>query len=154
SMLLFRVILQPDMPPARLCEVDDREARGMYFRISAVLLVGTLAHLLFQMLEAMGASTGELSAFRILTPIVYVAALLWLVTSSKEAARQWFQGLRKIAPLIGRLGEYWVPVGSTFFIVLGVTQIYATVSGRLHVGDAMMLTLVLVVGVLLFETLM
>ncbi|MBV8412290.1 MAG: mechanosensitive ion channel family protein [Alphaproteobacteria bacterium] len=154
SVLLFRIVLQPDMPAARLCEVEDRPARGMYVRISVVLLLAVLAHLFYQVIEAMGAPVGELSAFRMLSPVVYVAALLWLVFGSKEAARQWFKGLRKIAPLIGKLGEYWVPVATTFFVALGVTQVYAVVSGHLHVGEAMMLTLTLVVGVLMFETLM
>jgi small-conductance mechanosensitive channel len=154
SMLLFRVILQPDMPPARLCEVEDRLARGIYLRISAVLLLATLIHLLYQVLEAMGASVGELSAFRMLSPVVFVAVLLWLVFASQEAARQWFRGLRKIAPLIGKIGDYWIPAATTFFVVLGVTQVYAVVSGHLHVGEAMVLTIYVVIGVLMFETLM
>ena len=154
SVLLFRVILQPDMPAARLCEVDDRESRSMYLRVSLVLLLATLTHFLYQVLEAMRAPVGELSAFRMLSPVLYLAAFLWLVFRSKEAARQWFAGLSKIAPLIGKLGQYWIPVGTTFFVALAATQVYAIVSGRLHVGEAMMLTLILVVGVLIFETFM
>jgi small-conductance mechanosensitive channel len=154
SMLLFRVVLQPDMPPARLCEVEDQQARGIYFRISVVLLLATLIHFLYQVLEAVGAPVGELSAFRMLSPVIYVAALLWLVFGSREAARQWFKGLGRIAPLIGKVGDYWIPAATTFFVVLGVTQVYAVVSGHLHVGEAMVLTMVLVIGVLMFEALM
>ena len=38
-VLLFRVVLQPDMPNARLCDVRDRDARAMYIGISLVMLV-------------------------------------------------------------------------------------------------------------------
>ena len=51
------------------------------------------------------------------------------------------------------LGRHWVGVASTFFVLLAVTQIYSAVSGRVQVGGAMLLTLSLVAGLLIFETL-
>src|SRR5262249_56796295 len=40
------------------------------------------------------------------------------------------------------------------FVALALTQTYSAIAGRVQVGGAMLLTLVLVVGVLFFETLM
>ena len=40
------------------------------------------------------------------------------------------------------IGRNWVPVATTFFLVLGLTQVYGAVSGLMHVGQAMLLTLV------------
>ena len=153
-VLLFRILLQPDMPKARLCEVQDRDAHAMYVRISAVMLLVILARILGQVLLAMKAPIEALGAYQVLGVTAYLAAFLWLTVASREAARQWFGGLGKLAPIIGRLGNNWVPAASTFFLALGATQIYGAVSGRVHVGNAMLLTLVLVVGVLIFETLM
>ena len=153
-MLLFRIVLQPDMPNARLCEMRDDDARGVYMRISLVMLLIILARILRLVLGAMGTPIAAVGAYQILGVLVSLAGFLWLVVTSREAARQWLGGLGKLAPLLGRLGENWVPVASTFFVALGLTQVYGAVSGRLHVGNAMILTLVLVVGVLVFETLM
>ena len=153
-VLLFRVVLQPDMPNARLCEVKDREAHAMYLRISAVMLLIILARILGQVLIAMKTPVEAMGAFQVLGVMIYLTGFLWLTVASREAARQWFGGLGRLAPIIGRLGDTWVPAASTFFVALGLTQIYGAVSGRVHVGNAMVLTLVLVVGVLIFETLM
>ena len=153
-VLLFRIVLQPDMPNARLCEVRDADARGMYIRISAVMLLIILARILGQVLIVMGTPRDAMGAYQVFGVIVYLAGFLWLTVGSKEAARQWFGGLGKLAPIIGRLGNNWVPVASTFFVALGLTQIYGAISGRLYVSTAMVLTLILVVSVLMFETLM
>ena len=154
SVLLFRVILQPDMAEARLCAAGDLEARTMYLRISAVMLLLILGKILYQVLVAIGTLAEARAAYRLLSPILYVAAFLWLVFGARDAARQWFGGLGTVAPVIGKLGQIWVPAATTFFVALGLTQAFAVVSGRLNVAEAMALTLELVVGVLIFETLM
>jgi len=83
-----------------------------------------------------------------------VAGFLWVVLGSRTAARQWLDGLSKAAPVVGVLSRHWPAVATTFFVALGATQIYSAVSGRLQVGGAMLLTLGLVIGLLVFETLM
>lgn len=153
-VLLFRIVLQPDVPNARLCDARDADAHAMYMRISAVMLVIILARILGQVLVAIGTPIEAMGAFQVIGVMIYLSAFLWLVVRSKDAARQWFGGLGKVAPLVGRVGNNWVPVASTFFVALGLTQIYGAISGRLYVGNAMVLTLMLVVGVLMFETLM
>jgi small-conductance mechanosensitive channel len=153
-VLVFRIVLQPDRPTARLCDVDDHQAQTFYARISAVLLLIILGRILSQVLVAIRTPPEALAAYQVIAVVVYVAAFLWLVVRSREAARQWFGGLGTLAPVIGSLGRKWIPIASGFFLALGVTQVYGAVSGRSHVAKAMLLTLTLVVGVLIFETLM
>jgi moderate conductance mechanosensitive channel len=153
-MLAFRFVLQPDMPAARLCTVSSDDARTMYARISTVMLVIIVLRILGQMLFAMGTPPEALAALQVVGVAIYLAAFLWLVFRSQEAARQWFGGLGEVAPLAGIVGRHWTGVASAFFVALGVTQVYSAVSGRVQVGGAMLLTLVLVVGLLFFETLM
>jgi small-conductance mechanosensitive channel len=153
-MLLFRVFLQPDLANARLCAVDDREAKGMYLRISVVMLVIVLMRILGQILIAIRTPADAIAAFQVLGGLIYLATFLWLAYRSRVAARQWFGGLGELAPVIGGLGRRWIPIAPLFFIALGVTLIYGAVSGAVHVGSAMVLTLNLVIGVLIFETLM
>ncbi len=153
-MLLFRVVLQPELPTARLCAVDDREAKAMYLRISVVMLVIVLMRILGQILIAIRTPADAIAAFQVLGGLVYLATFLWLAYRSRVAAQQWFGGLGELAPVIGGLGRRWIPIAPLFFIALGVTLIYGAVSGSVHVGSAMVLTLNLVIGVLIFETLM
>ena len=153
-VLLFRIVLQPDMPTARLCEVQDGDARGMYVRISVVMLLIILGRTLFLVLAAIQTPRDALAAYQVVATLVYVAAFVWLVIQSKDAARQWFGGLGTVTPLAGMIGRHWTAVALPFFIALGATQFYGAISGRVHVGQAMALTLTLVVGVVIFETLL
>jgi len=153
-MLLVRVVLQPDMEQARLCAVANDEARTMYRQIATVMLVIIVGRILSQVLLARGTPVEALAAFQIVSVAIALAGLLWIVFGSAKAARQWLDGLRPAAPLIGIIARHWQPLATTFFVVLAVTQIYSAVSGRVQVGGAMLLTLGLVIGLLVFETLM
>lgn len=153
-VFLFLIVLRPALPQARLCDATDHDARAMYGRIEAVMLLIILGRILGQVLMAIGTPQPAIAAYQVFGAVIYVSAFIWLVRGSRAAAAQWFGGLGKQAPLAGALGRNWVPVGITFFAALGLTLIYGAVSGLTHVGNAMLLTVVLVVGVLLFETFM
>ncbi|MFO1159847.1 MAG: mechanosensitive ion channel [Reyranellaceae bacterium] len=154
AVLLFRVILQPDMPAARLCAAGDHEARIFYRCISLVLLLMVAGRLLSGVLRAIGTEPVALSSFPLMMAVVYLAAFMLLAYRAREAARQWFGGLGTLAPLMGRLGRYWIPVAPIFFVLLTGTLAFGAISGRPFIGQAMGLTLQMVVGLLLFETFM
>ncbi len=153
-VFLFRVVLQPDMPTARLCDVGDGDARSMYLRISTVMLALVIGRILGQVLFAMATPLDAIAAYQVIGVAIYLSFFLWLVLRSKEAGRQWFGGLAAAAPLAGIVGRHWTGVATSFFVALGATQIYSAISGRVQVGGAMLLTLTLVIGLLIFETLM
>jgi small-conductance mechanosensitive channel len=153
-VLLFLIILRPALPQARLCEVTDHDARAMYARIELVMLMIILGRILGHVLIAIQTPIAAIGAYQVLVTVIYVSVFIWLVRSSRDAARQWLGGLGKVAPLAGVVGRNWVTVATTFFLILGLTQVYGAVSGLTHVPTAMLLTLVLVVAVLLFETFM
>ncbi len=153
-VLLFLIILRPALPQARLCEVADPDARSMYARIELVMLMIILGRILGHVLMAIHTPVAALGAYQVIVTVIYVSTFIWLVRSSRDAAAQWLGGLGKVAPLAGVVGRNWVPAATTFFLILGLTQVYGAVSGLMHVGQAMLLTLILVVGVLMFETLM
>jgi len=153
-VVAFRIVLRPGLPTARLCDVDDHAARTMYARISAVMLLLILGRVLYSALAAIDTPPEALRAYSAIGALVYFGAFVWLVLRSKDAAQQWFGGLGKVAPLAGMVGRNWSAVAITFFAALAVTQLYGAISEQAHVPLAMMLTLNLVVGVLLFETLL
>jgi small-conductance mechanosensitive channel len=153
-VLLFLIVLRPGLPQARLCDVADHDARTLYARVEVVMLAIILGRILGQVLLAIQTPPEAIGAYQVLAVAVYVTAFVWLVRRSRAAIAGWLVGLGKVAPLAGAIGRHWVGVGVTFFAVLGLTQLYGAVSGRTHVGSAMLLTIVLLVGLLMFETLM
>ena len=153
-VLLFRILLRPGLPSARLCEVQDGDARSMYGRISVLMLLVILGRILFRVLSVIDTPPQALAAYQAITVLVFFAAFAWLVVRSRDAARQWFGGLGAVAAVAGLIGRHWIIVGLTFFAALSGAQFYGAVSGRVHVAAAMLLTLNLVVGVLVFETLL
>jgi small-conductance mechanosensitive channel len=152
--LVFRLILRPGLPAARLCRMDDHEARTLYRRVSAVLLFAIAGRLLFYVVETTKPPPEAIAASRVLTAPIVLAVFGWLVVRSKEAARQWFGGLGVVAPVAGFIGRHWVGLGVSFFTAAVATQVYGAISEHLDVPKALILTLTLVAGLLIFETLM
>jgi moderate conductance mechanosensitive channel len=153
-VLLFRIVLQPDMPNARLCDVRDHDARALYTRISLVMLLIILGRTLGQVLIAIRTPPEAMAAYQVIAVLIYFSVFIWLVVQSGDAARQWLGGLGTVAPLAGVVGRNWTPIATCFFVALAATQAYGAISGRQHVASTMLLTLNLVVGVLIFETLL
>jgi small-conductance mechanosensitive channel len=153
-VLLFRIVLQADMPNARLCDVRGADARALYIRISLVMLLIILGRILGQVLAAIHTPPLAMTAYHIIVLLIYLSTFIWLVVRSGDGARQWFGGLGTVSPLAGSVGRHWTPIATSFFVALAATQAYSAISGRDHVASTMLLTLDLVVGVLIFETLL
>jgi small-conductance mechanosensitive channel len=154
SVLVFRILLQPDLPDARLCHVHDSDARVTYHSISIVILVIIVGVTLTSVLVAIQTPLDALSAGRVLATPIYVAAFLWFVVRSAGAARQWFGNLSGVPRLCRWIGSHWIAVAAPFFLLLGAALIYGAVSGLANVAVAMRLTLGLTAGLLIFETLL
>lgn len=153
-VFVFRFILRPGLAPARLCQVDDREARALRRRVSAILLFMIAGRSLFYLLEATKPPAEVIADGRVLSAPIVLAVFVWLVVRSKEAARQWFGGLGAVAPVAGFIGRHWVGFGISFFTAAVATQVYGAISEHLDVPKALILTIALVAGLLVFETLM
>ncbi|MFX5530466.1 hypothetical protein ABTD83_21735, partial [Acinetobacter baumannii] len=69
-------------------------------------------------------------------------------------AQQWLGGLGQAARFAGFIGRHWIGLSVSFIVALDATQIYGAVTGRRDVPAALLLTINLVTGLLLFETLM
>ena len=153
--LLFRIVLQPDLPNARLCDVRDPDARAMYIRISLVMLLIILGRILGQVLIAIR-TPPEAVGYQTIAVVVYFSAFIWLVVRSREApASGWAASARwrrwpasssrqldsRRDVLLRRLGRD-----------PGLRRRLGT--GTVYVASTMLLTLDLVVGVVVFETLL
>lgn len=152
--LLLRLIVRPDLPPARLCEIDDTEARHFYRRVVAVLLLIIFLRFIASLLVAIGSPDSAIASSRLLVSPIGLAALVWLVMASRKAAQQWLGGLGRTARFAGFIGLHWVGLAVSFVIALEATQVYGAVTGHRDVPAALLLTINLVAGLLVFETLM
>ena len=85
-VFLFLIVLRPALPQARLCDATDRDARAMYGRIEAVMLLIILARILGQVLMAIGTPQTAIAAYQVIGAVIYVAAFIWLVRGSRDAA--------------------------------------------------------------------
>lgn len=152
--LVLRLMVRPDLPAARLCAVDDSEAHLLYRRVLAVLLLIICARFLASMLAATGMPDGAIAASRLLAGPIALVALVWLAIASKTAAQQWLGGLGQVARFAGFIGQHWVGLAVSFVVALEVTLVYGVVTGHRNVPEALLLTINLATGLLLFETLM
>lgn len=153
-VLGFRILLQPDLPAARLSHVPDRDARVMYRWVSVFVFVMVLASILTGLMETVGASPDSASTARVFMAPVVVAIFLWFVVQSENGVRHWCQGLIGAPRLYRLIGDHWIAVATPFFLIMGAALIYGAVSELAEVGSALRLTIGLVVGLLIFETLL
>ena len=86
-MLLFRFVLRPNAPTARLCAVSSENARTMYSRIATVMLLVIIGRIVGKVLFVVGTPTEAIAAYQVAGTAIYLAAFLWLVHGCREAAR-------------------------------------------------------------------
>jgi small-conductance mechanosensitive channel len=150
----FRLFVRPALPAARLCDMSDGEARRMLRLVSGVVLYGVLMRAVYFGMAAAQASTEAIAAGRVIMAPVVLVILLVFVVRARDGARHWLVGLARVAPWNGFFGRHWVLVASVIFIVLVATQIYGAITEQLNAPNAVLLTLNLIIGLLMFETLL
>jgi moderate conductance mechanosensitive channel len=153
-VLGFRVLLQPDLAAARLCNVPDRDARVMYRWLSVVVFVMILATILTGVLAAIHTPPDAVSMARVIMAPLVVVVFLWFVVQSESAVRHWCNGLIGAPRLYRFIGNHWIAVAVPFFLFMGAALIFGAVSELADVGAALRLTIGLIVGLLIFETLL
>ena len=153
-VLGFRVLLQPDLPAARLCNIPDRDARVMYLWLSVVVFVMILATILTGVLAAIHTPPDGVSMARVIIAPLVVVVFLWFVVQSESAVRHWCNGLIGAPRLYRFIGNHWIAVAAPFFLFMGAALVFGAVSELADVGAALRLTVGLIVGLLIFETLL
>lgn len=151
---ILRLIIRPDLPAARLCGIDDGEARLLYRRVLSVLIVIISLRQVERALTDIGTPDEAMVAARIFLGPLAGAMLVWMIISSRKAALQWFSGLGHVSRLGAFLSEHWVGLAASFIIALIATQFYGLVTGHRNVAVALLLTVNLLFGLLLFETIL
>src|SRR4029079_10782233 len=82
---------------------------------------------------------------------------LWAAWQSRQAVAAWFGGMihpTRLASFESALARHWFPIAVSLFFVLFLAQLHAALTQRFAVASALLLTLNILIGLVLFETLL
>jgi small-conductance mechanosensitive channel len=151
-LFAFRLVLQPDLPGARLAAIGDEAAAAVLRNLSTAVLVVLGVRLVLRSVMAMKAPSEVISAGQLLGNVAILAAFIWAARASREPVAAWFAGLTKPGGLWSRIATNWLRVAIPFFLLLVAAQVYGAISARYSIPAAMLMTLNTVFGLILFET--
>src|SRR5262245_60748071 len=156
-MLAFRIFLRPALSAARLVKLADAGAWDFYWRVSAVILFFIALRIVFRILTAIRTPPEAISAWQVLASFLAIGVLLWVSWKSRPLVTTWFTGMidaTRLGGLESALARHWFPIAATLFFVLFLAQLYGAVTQRFTVATALLLTLNLLIGLVLFVTLL
>jgi small-conductance mechanosensitive channel len=151
-LFAFRVVLQPDLPGARLAAITDAAAAKVMRNLSVAVLVVLGVRLVLRSVMALKAPSEVISAGQLIGNVFILAAFVWAAKESREPVAAWFAGLAKPGGTWARIGQNWLRIAIPFFMLLIAAQVYGAISARFSIPSAMLLTLNVVIGLILFET--
>ena len=154
NALGLRLIFRPDLAAARLCDMDDNAARHLYRSIVGVMFLFIFLRFMAAQLLPLSPSNDAIAASRLITSPIVLVLPIWLIVTVRTAAQQWLGGLGRTARYAAFIGRHWLGITIPLIVAIVATQIYGAVTGHLNVPIALVLTLNLLMGVLLFETLL
>ncbi|SEO10723.1 Small-conductance mechanosensitive channel [Rhodospirillales bacterium URHD0017] len=154
NALVLRLVFRPDLAAGRLCELDDRAARHLYRSIVGIMLFFIFLRFLAAQLAAFAPSDIAIAASRLITSPIVLVVPIWLIVTVKPDVQQWLGGLGRTARYAGFIGRHWLGIAISLIVALVATQLYGAITDHLNAPKALLLTLNLLVGVLLFETLL
>jgi len=153
----FDIILRPSLKAARLVRLEDGEARTLYRRMSVVAAAILALHALVQILIVMGTPSDAVAAAQVLTSLLVLGLFLWASWQSRQAAGKWFAqlvGSSAAANLELALARHWLVIAFPVFFLLCATEIYGAIGQHFAVSAGLILTINLLTGLILFETLL
>ncbi|MEJ1158285.1 mechanosensitive ion channel family protein [Prosthecomicrobium sp. N25] len=156
--MVFRVILRPGIPVARIAPLGDADASRLYRLISAVALGLSVLQLLYLVTAAIETRPEVLAAARLLNGLVAFGLLQWCLHANRAEIGRWFAGLAasdRVGASVGRfLADHWFAIGQATLAVLLIAQIHGAVTRVATAGRVLVMTLAILVGLVLFETLL
>lgn len=154
NSFVLRLVFRPDVGAARLCELDDHAARHLHRYLVGMMLFFIFLRFLSGQVSAFAPSADAIAAARLITSPIVLLLPIWLMVMVKPDVQQWLGGLGRTARYAGFIGRHWLGIAIPLLIALVATQLYGVITDHLNVPTALLLTLNLLVGVLLFETLL
>jgi small-conductance mechanosensitive channel len=151
--LFLRLFLRPDRPEIRIAPIAEENARRLYRLFGLAILVFVVARGWVRILT----TPAVLDAAILTNSFLVVVILVLLVIRTRRDIAAWLLGLIAEGP--GRKGfraalaEHWHWIALPILIVLGCARAYDALSDQFAVPVGAILTLNVIIGLLLAETL-
>ena len=129
----------------------------MYWRVSAVILSIVMLRVIFRILTAIQTPPEAIAAWQVLTSFLAFGLLLWAAWGSRHPVAAWFGGMihpSRLASFEAALARHWLAIAVSLFFVLFLAQLHGALTQRFAVSTALLLTVNLLIGLVLFETLL
>ena len=153
-MLLFRLFLRPDMAAARIAPITDESARRLFRLFGIAVAVSILARVWVGALVAPEAIT----AVELTNSVVVVAIFIFAVIRTRHDIGNWLRGLiaegSRARGAKAALAGDWHWIAVPLLIVLAGARAYVALSQRIQAPSGAILTLSILLGLLLAETLL
>jgi small-conductance mechanosensitive channel len=153
-LLLFRLYLRPDLPVMRIAPVPDASARRIFGLFGFVVLVGVFGRAWIDLLTSPAAvsaailtnGTVELAIFIVVLFMLRADITVWLLGLIRDEGGS--KGGIRVA-----LAQHWHWIALPLLIMLGLGRIYDAVSDLFVFPFGAILTVNIILGLLLAETL-
>jgi small-conductance mechanosensitive channel len=153
-LLLSRLYLRPALPAARIAPVGDESAWKLHGLFGFAVLAFILARALLGVLYTPSAIAAQIVTNSVIVPAIFmVIAFLtrkdiwgWLLGLIDEDARG--KGAK------AQLARHWLWFAIPLLIVFGLARAYGALSDRFETPISVILTLDIIIGLLLAETLL
>ncbi|MGL4967892.1 MAG: mechanosensitive ion channel family protein [Inquilinus sp.] len=153
-MLLFRLFLRPDLAEVRIAPVTDESAHRLVRLFELAVLVAIVARSWVRVLI----SPDAIAAAMLTNSVAVLAIFIFVVFRARGDLCSWFLGLidedARGRGVKAALARRWHWIALPILIVLGLARAYDAVSDLFEVPDGAILTLEILVGLLLAETLL
>lgn len=153
---LFRFTLQPRLPQARLPDLGDSDAIRIYWGAALALILLLSNNALAGILRALESPPLALSTGQLYGAVSMAAGMISICVWLNGPISRWFIGVTNPAnasPIKRSLARHWLIAAVLMFALFATADIYGAVAGQSRVSNALMLTLAILVGLLLIESL-
>ncbi|GLS17517.1 membrane protein [Labrys miyagiensis] len=153
---LFRFTLQPRLPEARLPDLGDADARKISWGASCAVLLLLSNNVLAVLLQALQSPPVAVSTAQLYGALTMAIGMIAICTWLNGAISHWFIGVTNPShanPIKRSLARRWLVAAILMFVLFASADIYGAVAGQSRVSRALMLTLAILVGLLLVESL-
>ena len=156
--LVFRIWLRPDTPTGRIAPVDDVTARRLMSALNLLIVLPLADAYQERALKLTGASAPAIEVANLFFTVVTALGLLAVVWHWRRDIAAWLSAIVSESG-IGRqlkldLARNWWMIGLAFYGLTAVAELYGELMGNDAAPTGMAVIESLLLGLLLFETLM
>ncbi|MBS7543572.1 mechanosensitive ion channel family protein [Ancylobacter oerskovii] len=156
-VLVFRIALRPNMPQARLAEINDAEALKVYRWASALILAAIVLADFRRILDGIHSPPLVVACATLINSLLLTGLLIAAAIAIREPVAKWFHGISqggRPGPLVAGLARFWLILAIPFFLVLGMARVYGALTTANSLHEAIVMTMNVLIGLLILESFM